>query len=74
MQKFRAVLFDLDNTLSDFMQMKAEACKAGVVAMVSAGLKMSADEAYASLIDAYFSEGLESDQAFSAFLRKVWSI
>ena len=71
MQKFRAVLFDLDNTLSDFMQMKAEACKAGVAAMVAAGLKMSADEAYASLMEAYFAAGLESDEAFSAFLRKV---
>jgi putative hydrolase of the HAD superfamily len=71
MQKFRAVLFDLDNTLSDFMQMKAEACKAGVVAMVAAGLKMPVDEAYSSLMEAYFAEGLESDQAFSAFLLKI---
>jgi putative hydrolase of the HAD superfamily len=71
MQKFRAVLFDLDNTLSDFMQMKAQACKAGVVAMVAAGLKMPVDEAYSSLMEAYFDAGLESDEAFSAFLRKV---
>jgi putative hydrolase of the HAD superfamily len=71
MQKFRAVLFDLDNTLSDFMQMKAEACKAGVVAMVAAGLKMPGDEAYTTLMESYFAAGLESDEAFSAFLRKV---
>ena len=41
MNKTRAILFDLDNTLVDFMQMKEEACKAAVKAMIVAGLKMN---------------------------------
>ena len=36
----RAVLFDLDNTLIDFMTMKRKSCEAAVDAMISAGLRM----------------------------------
>ena len=46
MQKIRAILFDLDNTLSDFILMKEEACKAAAHAMVAAGLNMTEKAAY----------------------------
>ncbi|MGD0496376.1 MAG: HAD hydrolase-like protein [Candidatus Bathyarchaeia archaeon] len=69
MQKIRAILFDLDNTLSDFMLMKEEACRAAVRAMIAAGLKMTEMEAYSQLMKTYFSIGLESDQAFTEFLK-----
>ena len=42
----KAVLFDLDNTLIDFMRMKKEASRAAAYAMVEAGLK--ADKAVPS--------------------------
>jgi putative hydrolase of the HAD superfamily len=69
MQRIRAILFDLDNTLSDFMRMKEEACKAAVQAMVAAGLRMTEKEAYSQLMETYFELGLESDIAFAEFLR-----
>ena len=36
----KAVLFDIDNTLIDFMKMKKECCRAAIDAMISAGLKI----------------------------------
>jgi beta-phosphoglucomutase-like phosphatase (HAD superfamily) len=37
----RAVFFDLDNTLTDFMRMKELAVDAAIHGMVDAGLKMT---------------------------------
>ena len=71
MHKTRAILFDLDNTLIDFMQMKQESCKAAVQAMISAGLKMDKKEAYSKLMKTYFKLGLESDVVFTQFLKET---
>ena len=70
-RKTRAILFDLDNTLIDFMKMKEEACKTAVRAMIAAGLKMNEEEAYKRLMQTYFSLGLESDLAFTEFLKQA---
>jgi FMN phosphatase YigB (HAD superfamily) len=70
LSKIRVVLFDVDNTLLDFMRMKTESCRAAVHAMVSEGLRMSEVQAYESLMDTYFDVGIESDTAFAQFLRK----
>jgi putative hydrolase of the HAD superfamily len=69
MQRIKAIIFDLDNTLIDFMRMKEESCRAAVKAMISSGLNMSEEEAYAQLMNKYFALGLESDCAFTDFLR-----
>ena len=71
MPKIRAILFDLDNTLVDFLQMKEKSCKAAVRAMVAAGLHMGELEAYEQLIKKYFDVGIESNVAFSEFLRSI---
>lgn len=71
MQKIRAIFFDLDNTLIDFMQMKKESCKAAVQGMISAGLKMDEKQAYSKLMKTYFKVGLESDEAFTKFLKEI---
>jgi putative hydrolase of the HAD superfamily len=71
MQKIRAILFDLDNTLVDFLRMKEQACRAAAQAMVTSGLRMSEDEAYSSLMQTYFSVGIESDHAFTEFLKRA---
>ena len=68
MKKVKTVIFDLDNTLIDFMQMKKESCKAAVQAMISSGLQMSREEAYSRLLKTYFKVGIESNQAFTQFL------
>ena len=37
----KAVIFDLDNTLLDFMKMKEYAVKAAIAGMIEAGLDLS---------------------------------
>jgi FMN phosphatase YigB (HAD superfamily) len=71
MHKIRAILFDLDNTLIDFIQMKEESCKAAVKAMVASGLQMDEEQAFKLLLIKYFDVGIESDRAFSEFLKSV---
>lgn len=71
MQKIKAIIFDLDNTLIDFMLMKGEACKAAVRAMIDAGLDMTENDAYEMLMRTYFRLGLESDTAFTEFLKEA---
>jgi len=68
---FRAVLFDLDNTLLDFVKMKTVCCKASVKAMIEAGLKMGEDEAYKLLIEVYAPTLYEDDHIFEKFLKKA---
>ena len=41
----KAIIFDLDNTLVDFMGMKRNAVSAAIHAMIDAGLQLSPDEA-----------------------------
>jgi len=71
MHKIRAILFDLDNTLIDFIRMKEESCRAAVKAMVASGLRMKEEQAYARLMKTYFDVGIESNIAFSEFLKSV---
>jgi len=68
MGKIKAIFFDLDNTLIDFIQMKEESCQAAVKAMIKAGLEMNEKNAYEKLMATYFKVGLESDEAFTKFL------
>lgn len=66
----KAVLFDLDMTLIDFMKMKRQASGEAARAMVRAGLEMKPEEAEKRLFDTYMNEGIESDTAFARFLRE----
>lgn len=66
----KAVLFDLDMTLIDFMKMKRLASDEAARAMVGAGLKMPLGEASKKLFETYLDEGIESDTAFTRFLRE----
>jgi putative hydrolase of the HAD superfamily len=65
----KAVFFDLDNTLVDFLGVKETSCRAAAEAMVQAGLVMTADDAFSRLMEKYFAVGIESDSAFSEFLK-----
>jgi putative hydrolase of the HAD superfamily len=69
MPTIRAILFDLDNTLVDFILMKQESCRAAAKAMVASGLQMTVPEAYEELMKTYFAVGIESDIAFTEFLK-----
>ncbi len=67
----RAVLFDLDNTLIDFMRMKKLSCEAAISAMIDAGLSMEKGAAYSLLFDLYGVHGIEHQEIFQKFLEKA---
>ena len=66
----RAVIFDLDNTLTDFMKMKRAAIDAAVDGMIDAGLKLSRQEASERIYRVYDREGIEYQQVFDLFLHE----
>lgn len=66
----KAVVFDLDNTLFDFMKMKRMAIEAAVPAMIDAGLNMNSEEAFARIDTIYRELGMEYQQVFDKFLEE----
>ncbi|HTY07729.1 MAG TPA: hypothetical protein VMF29_01060 [Candidatus Edwardsbacteria bacterium] len=66
----RAVIFDLDNTLVDFMKMKEAAVAAAVDAMIDCGLRASPGAARDRIYEIYKKEGIEYQRVFDAFLRE----
>ncbi len=67
----RAVLFDLDNTLTDFMKMKEAAIEAAVAGMVDMGLPLGRDEARRNIYAVYEREGIEYQRVFDQFLKDL---
>ncbi len=67
----RAVIFDLDNTLVDFMAMKKQAVEAAAWAMVDSGLPMTIEEAVAGVYRTYDERGIENQQVFDHFLTET---
>ncbi len=67
----RAVIFDLDNTLVDFMKMKRRAIEEAIPAMIDAGLELSVEESNRVIDEIYKEQGIEYQQVFDAFLQRV---
>ena len=67
----KAVIFDLDNTLIDFLKMKKLSCDAAINAMIDAGLNINKEKAVKELFSLYDKYGLEEKQIFQKFLKKV---
>lgn len=67
----KAVVFDLDNTLMDFMKMKRMAIEAAIPAMIDAGLPAKQDEYRAMIDEIYKEQGMEYQQVFDVFLHRV---
>jgi putative hydrolase of the HAD superfamily len=65
----RAVIFDLDNTITDFVKMKQQAVHAAVDAMIDAGLDLPRESAERKLYDIYEVEGIEYQKVFDRFLQ-----
>ena len=63
-----AVIFDLDNTLVDFMGMKAGAVNAAVLAMRDAGMPLSAEEIRKRIDAIYKERGIEFQSVFDQLL------
>ena len=65
----KAVLFDLDNTLVDFMRMKEACCEAAIHAMIEAGLPLDKERARKKLFKMYERAGIENQEIFEKFLK-----
>lgn len=64
----RAVVFDLDNTLVDFMAMKRLSIEAAINAMIDAGLKLTREEIQARIDAIYKEKGIEFQNVFDQLL------
>ena len=65
----KAVIFDLDNTLLDFMKMKDAAIRSAVDAMAEAGLAVEKKEAVRAIKEIYNAKGYEYQEVFDDYLR-----
>jgi putative hydrolase of the HAD superfamily len=72
----RAVIFDLDNTLTDFMRVKDVAIEAAADAMLDAGLdarlalhgEVARDQVIRRIREVYEREGIEYQKVFNSYL------
>ncbi len=64
----KAVIFDIDNTLMDFMRMKRAAVDAAVDAMLDAGLQTPKKEMVEKIFKVYWAEGIEDQNIFDKVL------
>ena len=67
----KAVLFDLDNTLIDFLTFKKETAKAAAKAMVAQGFPMTEIEAYGKIFSVYDEKGIEYQKTFYEVIRPL---
>lgn len=64
----KVVIFDLDNTLTDFMRMKESAVDAAVDAMIDAGLRLPAVTIKEKIYEVYDEKGIEFQGVFDDVL------
>ncbi len=64
------VVFDLDNTLLDFMKMKEFAVKSAIKGMIEAGLSVDEEKSYNEIIGIYEEFGWENQKVFDVFIEK----
>jgi putative hydrolase of the HAD superfamily len=72
MGMIKGIIFDLDNTLLDFVKMKEVAVDSAVTAMIDAGLAMSKDEAKEKIYWIYDEQGIEFQEVFDQFLMETY--
>ena len=70
MKSIKGVIFDLDNTLLDFMKMKEFAVKAAVKGMIEAGLMLDEEDSYTEIVRIYEEFGWENQKVFDVFIEK----
>jgi putative hydrolase of the HAD superfamily len=64
----KAVIFDIDNTLTDFRTVKFSAIDAGIEAMIDAGIEMDFETVRNKIMKIYDKEGIEYQKVFDRFL------
>ena len=68
-----AIIFDLDNTLTDFMKMKSDAVTAAIDGMIDAGLRLPREAVRARIDAIYQEQGLEYQRVFDLLLESEHS-
>jgi len=66
----KAVIFDIDNTLTDFMRMKKAAVASAVDGMIDAGLKIEKTKMIEKIFEIYWIEGVEDQNILDKVLKK----
>ena len=64
----KAVIFDLDNTLLDFMKMKSSAVDSAIQGMIEAGLSIKLNEARDKIFKIYDQKGYEYQEVFDELI------
>ncbi len=64
----KLIIFDLDNTLTDFMRMKDESISAAISSMIDAGLDFSEEKIHGEIYRIYGEEGIEYQKVFDKLL------
>ncbi|MDP3541111.1 MAG: TIGR02253 family HAD-type hydrolase [Elusimicrobiota bacterium] len=65
----KGVIFDIDNTLTDFMKMKRSAVDAAVEGMMDAGLPGKKEDLVTEFFEHYWKEGIEDQKIFDKILK-----
>lgn len=69
-RKIRAIVFDLDNTLTDFMKMKEAAINAAIDGMIDAGFDLPRAQVRERVDAIYREQGLEFQRVFDELLQR----
>ena len=64
----KAIIFDLDNTLLDFMKMKSSSINAAVLGMINAGMQINKNESIKEIYNIYDTKGYEHQEVFNEFI------
>ncbi len=70
-RRIQAVIFDLDNTLTDFMKAKESSIQAAVDALIDAGLPLGRQESTDRIFAIYKEKGIEHQRVFNIFLEQT---
>ncbi len=71
LEGIKAVFFDLDNTLLNFIKMKTLAVEAAIMAMRDTGLNITLNKAKRIIKELFRDYGYEHQRIFNLFLQKV---
>ena len=64
----KSVIFDLDNTLLDFMKMKSVSINAAVEAMINMGMDIDKEKSVNKIFTIYDTKGYEHQEVFNEFI------
>ena len=68
----KAIIFDLDNTLIDFIDRKKLVIQESVKAMIDAGINETFEKLHKEFSDFYWKKGIEDQKIFQLFLKKKY--